>query len=174
MVSTSFHAKSLEELSTSPIQQRTRRRASRENKVTESPSNTPLLKGKASAADLMFEMSDGEEEETSKPVRIPPPRFTESQASQLPVESPETSWPMNRFKEHSPVSGSIRQGDSFPLLGASAPKEDRTTTKPWGTAIVEGTKLDLKDIMSQEAGDQPSNLTLGLSQQSKEPPGPPT
>lgn len=59
--SSSFRAQSLEELSSSPLRQRTRRRTSRDAKATDSPSLTPALKGKASISDLIFEMSDGDE-----------------------------------------------------------------------------------------------------------------
>ncbi|KAH7135499.1 hypothetical protein B0J11DRAFT_479304 [Dendryphion nanum] len=166
-VSTSFHAQSLEELSTSPIQQRTRRRASRDAKSMESPSTTPLLKGKASVPDLMFEMSDGEDEETTSTKRIARLEFVEKQSLQTPIGSPEASWSNDQIQSYAPQIDCGKEGVSLPLPSPIASREVRTPGRPWAATPLEGSKLDLRDIMSQTASDRPSNLTLGLTQQAK-------
>ena len=167
--SSSFRAQSLDELSMSPLRQRTRRRASREGKAeADSPVITPALKGKASMTDLMFEMSDGEEEDGLE-TRIPPPQFTSSSATKLPnaahIESPRDPWSDGRRK-----GVGIDQNDTVSPISPlpSKPLVERTPGQPWGSTPLPGTKLDLKDIMAQTPDDKPSNLSLGLSQQERD------
>lgn len=176
LISSSFRAQSLEEISTSPLRQRTRRRASREGKPeAESPASTPALKAKSSVADLMFEMSDGDDEDDSgTPFRQP--QFTPVAAKQPTsdtIRSLERPWAGTQARSgQSPLGTSI---ELYPSLGSpsSKPSEavpERIPGRPWGPAPLAATKLDLKDIMAQTsgAGSTPSNLTLGLSQQEKE------
>ncbi|KAJ4295418.1 hypothetical protein N0V90_007430 [Kalmusia sp. IMI 367209] len=173
-VSTSFRAQSLEELSVSPLRQRNRRRASREGKLeAESPAATPALKAKNSVADLMFEMSDGEDDHD--PITaIRQPQFAPlavKQAVADPVGSPEVAWANARKKDtQSSLDASV---GAYPTLGTQSSMSsqtvvERTPGRPWGSTPLAGTKLDLRDIMAQTTGATPSNLTLGLSQQEKE------
>jgi hypothetical protein len=171
----SFRAQSLDELSMSPLKQRTRRRASREGKPeAHSPMATPALKGKGSMPDLMFEMSDAEEEDELE-TRIPPPQFSSSSAAKLPsaghVESPRDSWPDVRRNSRtlSHDLGINQNANISPMSPLpNKPLVERTPGQPWGSTPLPGTKLDLKDIMAQTPNDKPSNLSLGLSQQEKE------
>jgi hypothetical protein len=170
--STSFRAQSLEELSTSPLRTRTRRKASKESRTDPgSPAVTPALKSKNSVADLIFEMSEGEDEDViGSNERIPPPRFTEQltqkQSNQTPIGSLDENWAEVRRKSRS----GFGTDESYPLQSpSSVAKEARIPGKPWGTtAPLEGVKLDLKDIMTQTSTDKTSNLTLGLSQEEEE------
>ncbi|GME51519.1 BTB/POZ-like protein [Neofusicoccum parvum] len=58
-ISSSLKACSYDDLSSSPMQQKARRRSAKDFKaVQESPMLTPALKGKGSVADLMFDMDD--------------------------------------------------------------------------------------------------------------------
>ncbi|KAL1594499.1 hypothetical protein SLS60_010259 [Paraconiothyrium brasiliense] len=173
-ISSSFRAQSLEELSMSPLRQRTRRRASREGKPeAESPVSTPALKAKSSVADLMFEMSDGDDEQDTDIV-LRQPQFTPAATKQSfpdQIKSPEAPWTSPMVEDgQSPFAAS---GHMYPSLGSQSSKPsrnvpERTPGRPWGPAPLAATKLDLKDIMSQTAVGTPSNLTLGLSQQEKE------
>lgn len=166
--SASFRAQSLEELSASPLRQRTRRRASNQAKnETKSPALMPQLKGKSSVADLMFEMSDGEDEEVDSPDKIKPPRFTgeqEKPSDQL-SGTPQSPWD-TAIKQKS--QGTIEDGFISPSsLPASALSGIRTPNQPWGTApsALASAKLDLKDIMAQTSSGKPSGLALGLARE---------
>jgi hypothetical protein len=173
LASMSFRAQSLEELSMSPLRQRTRRRASREGRPeTESPLSTPALKAKSSVADLMFEMSDGDDDQEDV-TAFRQPQFTPAAAKQPvldPVGSPDGPWSGARMNDgQSPFGTSV---DTYSGLGSHSSKlpqiaSERTPERPWGHAPLAATKFDLKDIMAQTS-DSPSNLTLGLSQQERE------
>ena len=168
-LSSSFRAQSLEEVAASPLRQRNRRRVSKEAK---SPVMSPALKGKNSAQDLMFEMSDGEDDE-DVPKKIKPPRFTEQsgdeKALETPVGSPETPW--GTIPKPSPHT--FNKGGDIPFKSVSplpppAIKEARPPGQPWVTAPLAGPKLELKDIMAQESSATPSNLSIGLSRSESE------
>ncbi|CBY01752.1 similar to BTB domain and ankyrin repeat protein [Plenodomus lingam JN3] len=170
----SFRAQSLEEVAASPLRQRNRRRASKEAK---SPALTPALKGKNSVQDLMFEMSDGDEDDDgSTGKKIQPLRFAEEDAGMKSAtsltSSPKGPWAaIRRQNQLSP--------DSFDL-GADVPVKSlsplpppvmqpvRTPGRPWGAAPLVAAKLDLKDIMAQDSSATPSNLSLGLSRRENE------
>ncbi|KAF2449391.1 hypothetical protein P171DRAFT_191775 [Karstenula rhodostoma CBS 690.94] len=172
-ISSSFRAQSLEELSMSPLRQRNRRRASREGKPeAESPVSTPALKAKSSVADLMFEMSDGDDDD-EEDTALRQPQFTAAAGKQPVVDlvgSSDEPWPIRRMNHgQSPLGTSI---DQYPRLQSQGSKShpiapERTSGRPWGPAPVAATKFDLKDIMAQTSVP-PSNLTLGLSEQEKE------
>lgn len=172
-ISSSFRAQSLEELSMSPLRQRNRRRASREGKPeAESRASTPALKAKNSVADLMFEMSDGDDDH-EEDTMLPQPQFTPAARKQPVLDlvgSPNGLWAVGRTNDgQSPLGTSV---DKYPRLGSqsSAPSHiapERTSGQPWGPAPLAASKLHLKDIMAQTSVP-PSNLTLGLSQQERE------
>ncbi|KAF1977406.1 hypothetical protein BU23DRAFT_295705 [Bimuria novae-zelandiae CBS 107.79] len=174
-ISTSFRAQSLEELSVSPLRQRNRRRASREERIeVESPAATPALKSKSSVADLMFEMSDGDDDQDLGGGPIRQPQFTPVAAKHAVVEavgSPGSPWADGRKNDARSLLGA--SVDAHPTLGSQSSKPsqlalERTPERPWGPAPLAANKLDLKDIMAQTSSNTPSNLTLGLSQQEKE------
>ncbi|KAF2468489.1 uncharacterized protein BDR25DRAFT_231544 [Lindgomyces ingoldianus] len=177
IVSSSFRAQSLEELSTSPLRQRNRRKTSRETKPgADSPHMFPALKDKNSVPDLIFEMSDEEEEEEKTNNKIQPSQFTSRSASkhpiQTPIGSPDEAWSEVRRKSRSSSHGlGIEETTTPQLPGSMSPivtKEMRAPGRPWGSTPLGGAKLDLKDIMAQASSDKPSGLTLGLSGQAIE------
>ncbi|XP_014560893.1 hypothetical protein COCVIDRAFT_12345 [Bipolaris victoriae FI3] len=166
-MSSSFRAQSLEEVAASPLRQRNKRRVSKEVK---SPGLAPTLQGKSSAQDLMFEMSDGEEE-TDIPKKIKSPRFTDEGEVQRGVETPigslESPWGSVQKPSRPSLQSFVRDSD-IPLKSVSplpppAIKDTRPPDQPWGTAPLAGPKLDLKDIMAQDSSATPSNLSLGFS-----------
>ncbi|KAJ4329950.1 hypothetical protein N0V87_010425 [Didymella glomerata] len=167
--SASFRAQSLEEVSASPLRQRNRRRASNQTKnEAKSPTLTPQLKGRSSAADLMFEMSDGEDEDEARTNDIKPPRFTPGQEklSEQVIGTPQSPWATS-IKQKLP--GTIEDGFISPSsLPPSALSGNRTPSQPWGTAPLASAKLDLRDIMAQTSSDQPSGLALGLAKEERE------
>lgn len=167
--SASFRAQSLEEISASPLRQRNRRRASNQAKSeAKSPALTPQLKGKSSVADLMFEMSDGEDEDASLLDKIKPPRFVSEQAKTVDqsLGEPQSPWTTN-MKQN--TLNNIEDGFISPSsLPPSAFSGSRTPNQPWGTAPLASSKLDLKDIMAQTSSDKPSGLALGLAKEERE------
>ena len=176
MTSTSFRAQSLEELMASPLRQRTRRK-SRDIKTADSPSMTPKLKGKSSVPDLIFEMSDGEDEEADRPLK--PLNLIETsqnkQAVEPPLRSAEALWSDNRRQSHVSSHGIGLEGNSglsSPASGtptsSAPPMQQRIPGRPWGATPLGGTKFDMKDIMYQASTGKPSNLTLGLTQQDRD------
>jgi inhibitor of Bruton tyrosine kinase len=174
-VSTSFRAQSLEEISSSPLRQRTRRRPSKGIKENdESPTMTPALKPRTSAQDLMFEMSDGEDD-LDEVGKIQQPRFTDSttqeQAIATPIGSPEEPWAVvskqRRPSSHRAINENAKSPPSD-VAPSSATKESKQPGRPWGPAPLVASKLDLKNIMAQASVDKPSNLTLGLSREGSE------
>jgi hypothetical protein len=167
-LSSSFRAQSLEEVAASPLRQRTKRRVSKEAK---SPALTPQLKGRGSVQDLMFEMSDGDNDDEDLLEKIKPPQFTKrsAEASQVetPIGSPEEPWTSARKQSLTSPRG-FDKGMDIPLQSVSplpppVVQAPRPPGQPWGTAPLSSAKLDLKDIMAQTSGTTPSNLTLGLS-----------
>lgn len=133
---------------------------------------TPVLKGKSSVSDLIFEMSDEEDEEEETAERIHPPQFTQAligqSSSQTPLGSPEVPWSdvRRRRRSSSHAIGSqdnVSTQSPIPATLTSL-QEVRPPGRPWGVTPLTSTKLDLKDIMSQASVDKPSNLTLGFSQ----------
>jgi hypothetical protein len=172
--SSSFRAQSLEELTVSPLRQRTRRRVSKEGRAeAESPRITPALKGKASIADLMFEMSDGEEEDETG-ARIRQPQFTKlalDQTISSTMGALEPVWAeIEKGDKLSPHSMGIAKSPILPTPSPLAlrPAVERPLGRPWGSAPLAAAKLDLKDIMAQTPSNKPSNLSLGFSQQEVE------
>jgi hypothetical protein len=172
-LSSSFRAQSLEEVSASPLRHRAKRRVSKEAK---SPALTPALKGKVSVQDLMFEMSDGEEDEEDSMGKIKPPQFTKDVAgdsqNDTPVGSPEAPWATRETQGRNSLSGFDRGLDiptqSVSPLPPPVVQAPRPPGQPWGAAPLSGAKLDLKDIMAQTSTSTPSNLTLGLSRKESE------
>ena len=166
--SASFRAQSLEEVAGSPLRQRARRRASNQGKGdAKSPALTPQLKGKSSVADLMFEMSDGEEDHEDAADKIKPPQFTDGR--EAIAGSPESPWPASSKQRQSTLQGTIENGFISPnSLPLSALSGTRSPAQPWGTAPLASEKLDLKDIMAQTPSDKPSGLALGLAKEERE------
>lgn len=171
----SFRAQSLEEVAASPLRQRMKRRSSKEAK---SPALTPALKGKASVQDLMFEMSDGDEEEDMDR-KIKPPRFTKASAddtqNETPLGSPEGPWATSRTQSQTSPGGLAKgTNSSLPTMSPLPPpvvQAPRQPGQPWGATPLSSAKLDLKDIMAQSSTPAPSNLTLGLSRKDSDQKG---
>ncbi|KAK8157732.1 hypothetical protein BKA80DRAFT_312169 [Phyllosticta citrichinensis] len=164
----SFRPGSLDELSSSPLQQKSRRRSGKDTKIIPgSPSIRPSAEGNNAIADLMFDMDDevdlAGEPSGSLASKLPP-----SQTLEL---DHEVVSPLGKHQEATPViipsvqsNSSWLADDGFPSV--STPSH-RAPDKPWGTASLSTSKLDLKAIMSAESSDKPSNISLALSAQEK-------
>lgn len=169
--SASFRAQSLEEVSASPIRQRNRRRASNHGKTElKSPALTPQLKGKSSVADLMFEMSDGENDPNELDM-IKPPQFVSEhdKTTEGAIGTPQLPWSASIKQRQPTLKNSMADGFISPSsLPPSALSGTRSPNQPWGTAPLASEKLDLRDIMAQTSSDKPSGLALGLAREESE------
>ncbi|KAK7526282.1 uncharacterized protein IWZ02DRAFT_215389 [Phyllosticta citriasiana] len=163
----SFRPGSLDELSSSPLQQKSRRRSGKDMKILpESPSFGPSTEG-TTAADLMFDMDD----EVDLAGELSGSLSTKPPPSQTLVLARELVSPSGKHQEATPATlpsvrstGSWLSDDGFPPVGTSS---SRAPDKPWGTAPLLTSKLDLKAIMSAESSNKPSNISLALSAQEK-------
>ncbi|KAI9818787.1 MAG: hypothetical protein M1827_007607 [Pycnora praestabilis] len=193
-LSTSLRTKtgSSDALASSPTQHRGFRKSSKE---TKSPQPSPKLKARTSTADLMFNMDeenktdDESNESPALPSCIPlgdkspsiTPNHASSPPASLPLDerwynskgkalssprgisspiSPLVSPPTQRFSaaafEKSVVSPAVKPSSAASTMG-----------KPWGSPALPSSKLELKDIMNQTSSIRTSNLSLGLSSESR-------
>ncbi|KAG2417577.1 hypothetical protein HFD88_008796 [Aspergillus terreus] len=140
--------------------------------------NSPVLRPKSSAGDLMFQMDDDS---------LLSPSETKGKAAVRGVRPPEGSTHID-----SPALGSsMVEGESFggrsyleeqmssprstPLaesptnMRASAIQKTSDSVSPnpaptpWGSSAVSGSKKNLRDIMSETSENRVSNLSLGMS-----------
>ncbi|KAF2092281.1 hypothetical protein K490DRAFT_61722 [Saccharata proteae CBS 121410] len=179
-MSTSLMAASFDESSRSPMLNKARRRSTKDKGVHSSPMLAPALKGKNSTADLMFDMDDedGLDDATAAgsddgqhggevlPAGLTSPsspwQGSKSASRDIP-DVPEAS--LDNFSP--PASG---LAVASPSSASAKPSIPRTPGKPWGTAPLQGTKLDMRDIMAQDSPSKPSNLSLAISAQAKAKP----
>ncbi|OJD30334.1 btb domain and ankyrin repeat protein [Diplodia corticola] len=181
-ISTSLKASSYDDQS-SPMQQKARRRSGKDIKAAqESPTLAPALKGKGSIADLMFDMDDDVDPESNE-LDLDAPRSVKSPTSAiggpvqdvslgLPTSSP---WQIPKATSKRDASDSaIASPSSHTPRSLGTPMDSITTSitrpadKPWGTAPLQTSKLDMKNIMAETSSTQPSNISLALSAQAKD------
>ncbi|EKG11482.1 BTB/POZ-like protein [Macrophomina phaseolina MS6] len=183
-ISSSLKAGSYDDLTSSPMQQKARRRSAKDIKtMQESPMLTPLLKGKGSVADLMFNMDDDVDADNDD-IDLGTPRSVKSptaglggavQDVSLGTESLSSPWqiPKSAGPRAVPDSAIASPSSQTPgefgtqSLDARVTPIPRPADKPWGTAPLSTSKLDLKDIMAETSTAQPSNISLALSAQAK-------
>ncbi|KAK1814270.1 hypothetical protein LTR12_011315 [Friedmanniomyces endolithicus] len=160
-----------DELSTSPLQQKARRRSSNAQSRPES-GKTPL-KAKASAKDMMFAMDEEERSEPGTPEQSPAIRPMTSPRGLEPIASspPEDTWYDSKGKilpsprlgpqASTSVSGAVtpRTPKSPPVAGKTLP----STGVPWTFSPLPAPKTDMKDIMAQDASRRTSSLSQELA-----------
>jgi hypothetical protein len=164
-LSSSFRARvgSLDDItSTSPNQEKARRKS----KATRNAPFSPSIRPKDSTVDLMFDMDDDNPlapGSPKSPALKPALRLTPS--SSLDFTSPKIFG-----DEIEP--GSIPDDDPslFNLkpvgLGMSNTKEPATSsTKTWSIPALPSSKLDMREIMAQASSTRTSNLSMSLSAQ---------
>ncbi|KAL1388635.1 hypothetical protein HDK64DRAFT_299181 [Phyllosticta capitalensis] len=165
----SFRPGSLDELSSSPLQQKSRRRSGKESKIVpESPSLRPSTEANNAAADLMFDMDeevdlDGEQ---SRGLSSKSPPATGDKIVDDIISTPKSdrkTAPAATTSVHS--ASSWLADDVFPPIATPLARQ---ADQPWGTAPLATNKLDLKAIMSAEGSNKPSNISIALSEQKKE------
>ncbi|KAF4535226.1 BTB/POZ domain containing protein [Lasiodiplodia theobromae] len=167
----------------SPMQQKARRRSTKEIKATqESPLLAPALKGKGSVADLMFDMDDDVDSENDE-LDLNMSRSLKSPTSALggPVQDVSLDVPTSspwQIPKAAPKRDASDSAIASPAshtprslgtpLDTMATPITRQADKPWGTTPLQMSKLDMKDIMAETSSTRPSNISLALSAQAKE------
>ncbi len=155
----------------------------RSSRGRSSTSKSPSLKARSSAADLMFDMDEGEVADTNLLAQVSPthdlPDRQVLQMSQNPSASPTADqfWSSSEMRG-SAAGNDIDVGSTLPLIDQSNPHcSDRTVSKaqtpilrdikPWGSAPLNSHKFDMKDIMAQASSNRVSNISSGLSNQAQ-------
>ncbi|KAK1054827.1 hypothetical protein LTS16_000472 [Friedmanniomyces endolithicus] len=156
-----------DELSTSPLQQKARRRSSNAQPRPES-GKTPLK-----AKDMMFAMDEEERSEPGTPEQSPAIRPMTSPRGLEPIASstPEDTWYDSKGKilpsprlgpqASTSVSGAVtpRTPKSPPVAGKTLP----STGVPWTFTPLPAPKTDMRDIMAQDASRRTSSLSQELA-----------
>jgi hypothetical protein len=149
--SASFRAGSFHGFDEIPKPTSSRRRSSSHMPTSPSPSATPVLKGKSSMADLMFEMDEDDED-----AEAPLSSFKQKLAAA--TAPPDLS---------SPAATNLwaNRKTSKPITGAPEPiaASPKNPGPPWGVAPLPSGKIDMREIMQQASGGQLSNLSLDLA-----------
>lgn len=158
-----------DELSTSPLQQKARRRSSTAQHKTDN--NRPSLKAKASSKDMMFAMDEEGSSDLQTPEQSPAIRPMTSPRGLEPIASspPEELWYSSRGKvlpspklaaqSDTPLGATPRTPKS-PLASARTPSSSGV---PWTFAPLPGPRMDMRDIMAQTASGRTSSLSQGLA-----------
>ena len=173
-----------EDHNSSASTEKSRRRPSKDRMLS---SKSPSLKAKTSVNDLIFDMDEGDgplpaqsgheardmdgtlvgpERQDGRAFRI------ETPASSLPRDE---IWFDSKCKALSPVPDSAlatsqKASNVFGIsAGASSSRDvgSPDSAKPWGSAALNSTKLDMKAIMAQASSKRESNISSGLSSQAK-------
>ena len=153
-----------DELSTSPSQQKARRKSSSLLKPA-----SPSLKAKASSKDMMFAMDDEFDPNSQSPAQSPSirPMAGARGLDTIASSPPEEVWYDSRGRELSSpqlAAQSTTPGTaSAPRSPLMAGKTPPTVGQPWRLTPLAGSKTDMKDIMAQTASSRTSTLSQGLA-----------
>ncbi|KAK4549348.1 hypothetical protein LTR36_006345 [Oleoguttula mirabilis] len=158
-----------DELSTSPLQHKPRRRSS--TAQYKADVDRPSLKPKASSKDMMFAMDEEAGSDVQTPEQSPAIRPMTSPRGLEPIASSPTEeqWYDSRGK----VLPSPKLTAQTDTPGAATPRTPRSpaaagrthpsTGVPWTFTPLPGPKTDMKDIMAQTASGRTSSLSQGLA-----------
>ncbi|KAI7470359.1 hypothetical protein KC351_g12726 [Hortaea werneckii] len=157
-----------DELSTSPIQQKARRRSS--TAPRKSDLERPALKAKASSKDMMFAMDEEGSSDLQTPDQSPSIKPMTGLRGLEPIlpSPPEDTWPSAKSKvspspnlaaQGSAPSATPRTPRSPPVAGKTPP----TGGVPWNFGSLPGPRTDMKDIMAQTSAGRTSSLSQGLA-----------
>lgn len=150
-------------------------------------SKSPLLRARSSAADLMFDMEEGDSIDTKFLEPTTPildylnhPSSRPGQTSLTPTvdRTMETSEMKAFTAEKNPACGLLENPLLFTDQNSSlnTPKKftnEKTPThrdaKPWASPPLASQKLDMKDIMAQASSISASNISSNLYSQTQKP-----
>lgn len=163
----------LDDFEQSPSSQSLRPRSSREGN---SQSKSPSLKPKCSAADLIFEMDEDSQSDTENCVKSTTDRLQRSASKAVPLPSslaPEADAPLDEENirgkdDHKTATMSTipwsHQTSVDGTVGSSIPLHSR---KPWGSPALSTSKLEMKDIMSQDSSKRISSTAPAFALRGK-------
>lgn len=147
-----------DELSSSPMQQKARRKSSSFPK-----SESPLLKGKSSSRDMLFAMDEEIDSDTQSPAQSPSIRpMVRREGLDAVASSPQGEvWYDSHGKE---VQSSKRVASSATSNTPTVTGKTALSAGPtWELKALAGPKTDMKDIMAQTASSRTSTLSQGLA-----------
>ncbi|KAI5369675.1 Putative regulator of chromosome condensation 1/beta-lactamase-inhibitor protein II [Septoria linicola] len=151
-----------EDLGTSPVQQKTRRRSSQLTKAEGMREQPPALRTRASAKDMMFDMDEEHDSRSARPSPAMRPM-----TNSVGLESntpPQEAWLDSRGK----ALRSPKLAAQSPAQEAITPRTPKSPSmavragKPWSSTLLSG-KVDMKNILEQTASNRTSTLTQGLA-----------
>ncbi|WPG98317.1 Hypothetical protein R9X50_00110500 [Acrodontium crateriforme] len=166
-----------DELSASPIQQKTRRISAQMQ--SRADSDRQSLKAKASSKDMMFSMDEESDRDPRSPSQSPYIRPVSNGRSVVPLPSspPEDAWYDSRGKvlpsprlgpqTSASATGTPRTPKSPPMGGRTPPLGG----VPWSSPSLPGPASGMKDIMAQAASSRTSSLSQGLAAEAANRPG---
>ncbi|KAK3115515.1 hypothetical protein LTR53_005051 [Teratosphaeriaceae sp. CCFEE 6253] len=169
-----------EELSTSPLQHKARRRSS--NAQSRPDTGKQSAKGKASAKDMMFAMDEEAHSHNGTPEQSPLIRPMASPHGLEPIASspPDDAW----YDSKGRVLPSPRLGPQASLSGAATPRTPKSPPVagktppslgvPWTLTPLPGPRTDMRDIMAQDATSRTSSLSQELAAGRSELPATPS
>lgn len=158
-----------DDVSSSPSLRKTRRKSSNQRRLDV---DRPVLKGKASVKDMMFEMDEEvgslQPSPSIRPQPSPSLRPTSGRAyDSTAVGSALDVWYDSRGKQlDSPASGSNvtspRLAPMTPTSPSIAARAGSASGKPWSLAPLPGAQTDMKDLLAQASSSRTSSLSQGL------------
>ena len=143
---------------------------------------SPLLRNQKSAADLMFEMDEVEEETAPTLELLKANRFLDSRPVddfESPGHRGEERWQIVQSKVQSATEPALIFASTSPLNTDEGQElsprpscsqeyiSDLKIPKPWESSVVSSEKLNMKDIMAQASMARVSNISSGLSSQTQ-------
>ena len=155
-----------DELSPSPMQQKSRRKSS---SLLKSGSDMPSLKGKASSRDMMFAMDEEVRPDSRSPTQSPSIKAMSKALDPIASSPPEEVWydsrgkvlPSPKLEGQSTIPGiATPRTPKSPLMAGKTPP---SASQPWSLTPLAGPRTDMKDIMAQTASNRTSSLSQGLA-----------
>ncbi|TLD32470.1 BTB/POZ-like protein [Venturia nashicola] len=160
----SYRAGSFHEMSSeTPLQHKTKRRLSKDIAAgSPSPATSPILKGKRSAHDLIFDMDEEDEEDLTTQSSLTE-RLREAAS---PNTKPSTT-SVSTQRENSPFLSRFAPPSGVPLsfqrASADAIPSPKDPGRPWGATPLPSSKLNIKEVIEQASSSRTSTLSIGLS-----------
>lgn len=149
-----------DELSSSPVQQKARRRSSTAQHKADV--DRPSLKAKPSTKDMMFAMDEEGSSDLQTPEQSPAIKPMTSPPTEVWLDNRGKVLPSPRLAAQDSVSGMATP--RTPKSPHVASKTPPSTGAPWTFTPLPGPKTDMRDIMAQAAStSRTSSLSQGLA-----------
>lgn len=157
-----------DELSTSPILQKARRRSSTAQRKADV--DRPSLKAKASTKDMMFAMDEEGSSDLQSPEQSPAIRPMASPRGVKPIASSPSDDAWYNAKGKAVPSPKLLAQGSAPSATPRTPRSpliagqtQSSSGAPWNLTPLSGPKTEMRDIMAQASAGRTSSLSQGLA-----------